>query len=159
MKLVSLGLLGVLVVAVGHAGDSRVTEPSWPPARTKFSDVQGCVEPTDVMRRDHMRFLFHQRDKTVHEGIRTKRHSLVGCIDCHSSNDQSGKPIPINAPGQFCQSCHAYAGVKMDCFQCHATTPPVQTSASYSPTKVAKLMTAVTLDDLPGNAGYLRCDG
>lgn len=147
MKLVSLGLLGMLVVAAGYAGDSRIEEPSWPPARTKFSDLQDCVEPTDVMRKDHMSLLFDQRDRTVHQGIRTKRHSLVGCIDCHASTDQNGKPIPINAAGQFCQSCHAYAGVKMDCFQCHAPTPPVQTSASYYLPRAIGLATAVALGD------------
>ncbi len=75
------------------------------------------------MRKNHMKFLLHQRDDTVHEGVRTKKHSLVECIDCHSSNDANGRSIAINAPGQFCQSCHAYAGVQMDCFQCHATNP------------------------------------
>lgn len=131
MKFVGLGLLALaaaLLVAAGYAGNSRIAEPSWPQARTRFSEAQGCVEPTDIMRKDHMTFLFDQRDKTVHQGIRTKRHSLVGCVNCHASMDQNGKPIPINAAGQFCQSCHAYTGVKMDCFQCHATTPAMTTS-------------------------------
>ncbi|MYH91451.1 MAG: sulfur reduction protein DsrJ, partial [Gammaproteobacteria bacterium] len=38
-----------------------------------------CVAPTDEMRRDHMDFLLHQRDLTVHDGIRTPRFSLVEC--------------------------------------------------------------------------------
>ena len=70
-----------------------------------------------------MKFLLHQRDDTVHEGIRTKRHSLKGCIECHASRDAAGKPVPVTSEGQFCQSCHSYAAVKMDCFSCHATTP------------------------------------
>jgi hypothetical protein len=101
----------------------RVSVPVLPEARSRVSDTQGCVEPTAVMRRDHMTFLMHQRDRTVHEGIRTKRHSLVECIACHVSTDASGKPVPIDAAGQFCQSCHAFAGVEMDCFECHAATP------------------------------------
>ncbi len=101
----------------------RVTVPVVPEARSRVSETQGCVEPTEVMRKDHMTFLWHQRDRTVREGIRTKRYSLAGCVDCHVSTDRSGKPIPIDAPGQFCQSCHAYVGVQMDCFQCHVTTP------------------------------------
>ena len=35
--------------------------------------------------------------------------------------------IPVNAPGQFCESCHTYAAVKMDCFECHATVPDART--------------------------------
>jgi hypothetical protein len=105
------------------AADNRVALPTPPPARSQVSKTQGCVEPTEVMRKNHMRFLLHQRDETVHEGIRTKKFSLVECVNCHSSDDQNGRPIAINAPGQFCQSCHAYTSVHIDCFQCHATTP------------------------------------
>ena len=82
-----------------------------------------CVEPTPVMRRDHMRFLFEQRDATVHQGIRTGRYSLRGCIECHANRDSAGVSIAVNASGQFCESCHEFAGVSMDCFDCHATTP------------------------------------
>ena len=82
-----------------------------------------CVEPTDVMRRYHMDFLLHQRDKTVHEGIRTKKHSLKGCIDCHVETDSDGQFIPINAEGQFCAECHQYASVRVDCFDCHGAVP------------------------------------
>lgn len=113
----------LLTAATVQAGSARVDMPSWPPARARVSAAQGCVEPTAIMRKNHMRFLFEQRDLTVHRGIRTQRHSLVGCIDCHAGTDASGRSIAINAPGQFCQSCHAYAGVTMDCFECHAAVP------------------------------------
>ena len=47
--------------------------------RPDVAEAEGkCVEPTDVMRRDHMEFILHQRDETVHEGIRTSKHlSLI----------------------------------------------------------------------------------
>lgn len=124
--------VALLVAVSAQAGSTRVDLPSWPQARERVSEVQGCVEPTEVMRRDHMRLLLQQRDLTVHRGIRTKRHSLVGCINCHVSTDAGGKFNAINAPGQFCQSCHAYAGVKMDCFDCHASIPAPD-SASLGP--------------------------
>lgn len=89
-----------------------------------------CVEPTDMMRRDHMKLLVHQRDETMHRGIRTKKHSLVECLNCHTQKDKQGTYIPINANGEFCQTCHVYSGVKMDCFECHATTPRRPTSVS-----------------------------
>lgn len=118
-----LALTAVATSAERVAADARVPLPNVPPARNQFSATQKCVEPTEFMRKNHMKLLLHQRDDTVHEGIRTERYSLVECVNCHSSNDQNGKSMAINAPGQFCQSCHAYAAVQMDCFQCHATTP------------------------------------
>lgn len=84
---------------------------------------EGCVEPTEVMRSQHMKFLLHHRDETVLFGIRTKKYSLKNCISCHVSEDQAGNYIRINSEGQFCQECHEEAAVHLDCFQCHATTP------------------------------------
>ena len=87
-----------------------------------------CVAPAEIMRRDHMKILFTQRDKVVHQGIRDKKHSLKNCINCHVDKNQQGHPIPVNAPGQFCQACHAYSAVKMDCFECHLAVPdPIKT--------------------------------
>jgi hypothetical protein len=125
-------LLGVAAYAPAQADSDRVRQPTFPQARERVSDAQGCVAPTDIMRRKHGEFLLQQRDKTVREGIRTKRFSLVGCIECHASTDEKGKPIPINAPGQFCQACHTYTSVSIDCFQCHATTP-AETASARSP--------------------------
>ena len=70
-----------------------------------------------------MELLLHQRDETVHRGVRTKKHSLVECIACHAEKDADGDFVAINADGQFCQGCHTKAAVSMDCFQCHATKP------------------------------------
>jgi hypothetical protein len=76
-----------------------------------------CVEDTALMRREHMKILMHQRDRTMHEGVRTKPHSLAGCVECHAS----AKTGSVLGPEGFCQSCHAYAGVQLDCFECHAS--------------------------------------
>ena len=95
------------------------------PALVKAHRGEACVEPLPVIRRDHMKFLLHQRDDTVHEGIRGARHSLVGCIDCHAAKDDAGQWVRIDAPGQFCESCHEYASVKIDCFGCHSALPTV----------------------------------
>ena len=85
-----------------------------------------CVEPTEIMRKDHMEFLNHQRDLTVYNGIRGNRHSLIGCVQCHTRRDDHGRFIPIDAPGQFCESCHQFTGVQLDCFECHATKPDAE---------------------------------
>ena len=86
---------------------------------------EACVEPTGVMRKRHMEFLFHQRDATVHQGIRTKKHSLNECVACHVQQDAQQAFIPINDDGQFCEVCHGFASVKIDCFECHASQPAV----------------------------------
>ena len=92
-----------------------------------------CVEDTDFMRRNHMHLLGHQRDDTVHEGVRVKKHSLKGCIDCHAVNGSDGKPITVKDPKHFCRTCHDYVAVKVDCFQCHASRPDPAGSASINP--------------------------
>ncbi len=79
-----------------------------------------CVESVSVMRKNHMDFLFHQRDNTMYYGIRTKRFSLKGCISCHVQRDEQGREIPVNAKDQFCEDCHQYVAVNIDCFGCHA---------------------------------------
>ena len=79
----SLGLAvlaGLTFAAAQAAGPGRTPKPS-----ITIEKPGQCVEPTDLMRRDHMKLLKHQRDKTMYEGIRTKPHSLNECIACHAS--------------------------------------------------------------------------
>ena len=115
-------LLGIAMP--GQADNSLL--PEVPAAQSRFSETQGCVEPTADMRRNHMKYLLHQRDETMHEGVRTKQHSLVECINCHVSD--SPDAARVSSEGHFCNSCHSYAAVNIDCFQCHADRP-VKTSA------------------------------
>ncbi len=84
-----------------------------------------CVEPTDVIRANHMKFLLHQRDQTMHKGIRTKQHSLKECINCHATPDENGKIARVfdEDSKHFCASCHQAASVKLDCFECHTDRP------------------------------------
>lgn len=103
----------------GLAGDSLL--PVIPEAQARFSADQGCVEPTGDMRKNHMEYILHERDETMHEGIRSSRHSLVKCINCHVS-DAPDAPR-VSSPEHFCNSCHSYAAVHIDCFQCHADRP------------------------------------
>ena len=80
-----------------------------------------CVEDPAFMRRNHMKLLKHQRDDTLHGGVRTGKHSLKACVACHAST--TSHSVSAEA-GEFCQSCHAYAAVKIDCFGCHTSKPP-----------------------------------
>ena len=63
------------------SGGSRVPLP----APNYKGKGEQCVEDTEFMRRNHMELILHQRDETVHAGIRTKQHSLKNCINCHAS--------------------------------------------------------------------------
>jgi len=95
--------------------------PFIPKAQRRFSEEQGCVEPTEEMRANHMEYILDQRDETVHEGIRTRQHSLEECINCHVSDAEDAPRI--DSEKHFCNSCHTYASVNIDCFQCHADRP------------------------------------
>ena len=122
-------VLGMLlgVVTPGQAADSLL--PEIPEAQARFSEAQGCVEPTDDMRVNHMQYILHQRDQTMYEGIRTRQHSLVECFNCHVS-DAPDAPR-VDSEEHFCNSCHTYTDVSVDCFQCHADRP-VKTSGTHS---------------------------
>ncbi len=85
-----------------------------------------CVEDEKLMREKHYDFLLHQRDKTMHQGIRTTKYSLKKCINCHVTKDKNGNYPDIKTNKHFCNSCHTYAAVTIDCFQCHATKPEQQ---------------------------------
>ena len=111
------------MISLSHSSRSYEQPPQSVLALPKAVRGESCVAPVEEMRRNHMEMLFHQRDETMYFGVRDDRHSLIGCISCHTRKDAGGQFIPINAPGQFCQGCHSYTAVKMDCFQCHATTP------------------------------------
>jgi hypothetical protein len=79
-----------------------------------------CVEDPAYMRRNHMELLKHQRDDTLRGGVRQARYSLKDCITCHASKTTHSVTA---SDGNFCQSCHLYAAVKIDCFECHANQP------------------------------------
>jgi hypothetical protein len=98
----------------------RVPKPVIEPARNGQ-----CVESPDFMRRNHMLLLKHQRVDTLRGGVRTGKYSLQGCIECHASPTTNS----VNASDtNFCQSCHNYAAVSLDCFGCHASKPAATTA-------------------------------
>jgi hypothetical protein len=119
-KTVLFAIVAALVAGVALAA-GRVAKPV-----VAIEKPGQCVEATEVMRRDHMKLLMHQRDRTVVEGIRTKQHSLAGCVECHASR----KTGSVLGEQGFCQSCHAYAGVRLDCFECHASKPGAQAAGA-----------------------------
>ena len=86
-----------------------------------------CVEEPKLMRKIHMNLLKHQRDETMHKGIRGQKHSLADCVECHASNKTNSV---LGNNEAFCQGCHTYAAVKLDCFECHTSKRKVTAEAS-----------------------------
>ncbi len=130
--------------------------PDIPAAQGRFSEAQGCVEPTADMRKNHMEYILHQRDETVHEGIRDKQHSLNECINCHVS-DAPDAPR-YSSEKHFCNSCHSYASVSIDCFQCHADRP-VKTGSRLHSLSPAALSHTVNANGLPAEKLQARVSG
>ena len=100
------------------------TMPSW--AADSFApklDVgKGgqCVDDPKFMRLNHMKLITHQRDETMRKGIRGGKYSLTECVNCHASKTNHSV---LGSNENFCQGCHAYAAVKIDCFECHSSKP------------------------------------
>ena len=78
--------------------------------------VKECVEPAPYMRSSHMELLKSWRDAVVrdgnslyvnHEGKGYPMSLSQTCLGCHSDREK------------FCDICHAYSGVKPDCWSCH----------------------------------------
>lgn len=114
-------LFSVLIATAANAADKP---------QTPHLDVgKGgqCVEEPKEMRKIHMNLLKHQRDETMHKGIRGKKHSLVDCIECHASTKTNNA---LGSDEAFCQGCHTYAAVKLDCFECHTSKRKVTAEAS-----------------------------
>jgi len=121
-RLLALGMVVLTTAALAWAGSDAQPRASGAPKPVITKAVKGeqCVEETDTMRRDHMKLLDGHRDKAVLEGVRTKKHSLKECINCHASETTGSVAA---AKDDFCVSCHSYAAVKIDCFDCHSTKP------------------------------------
>lgn len=117
-------LLAVSAVAMASADAHEESAGRVPkPVHAAGKDGDKCVRDTAYMRRHHMDELKHQRNDTMRKGIRTKEMSLQNCVDCHASKQTNS----VLGKDGFCQSCHSYAAVTLDCFECHASKPKAAT--------------------------------
>lgn len=75
-----------------------------------------CVEPADVMRREHPVMLSSWRDAVVRgaqntylafDGRSVPMSLTRGCYGCHAR------------PARFCDRCHEWVGVRPGCDACH----------------------------------------
>jgi len=79
-----------------------------------------CVRDPKFMRSNHFKLILHQRVATVRKGVRGSKYELTNCIDCHASKVNHSV---LGSDQNFCQGCHTYAAVKIDCFECHSSKP------------------------------------
>ncbi len=137
--------LGIAAQAAGRRAPDvlatkRMTEAAVPgsPVQAPAAAPAQCVAPPDQIRRTHPDLLKHQRDLTVRQGIRGEPASLKTCIACHAAPEHQTVTAALTQRLQragavidparftddqgaaFCQTCHAYAAVQLDCFECHA---------------------------------------
>jgi hypothetical protein len=118
--LTAILLAGALGALAGCTSEPEVQAVA---GSAKAAKLTHCVEPTSFMRRNHMELIKHQRNITVHEGVRATKYSLAGCIDCHVQYDLQGRAVPVNGEDQFCDRCHDWLAVSLDCFHCHSPVP------------------------------------
>ncbi|HEY0721454.1 MAG TPA: hypothetical protein VGE50_09375 [Gammaproteobacteria bacterium] len=156
-------VLALTLSVPAAAGDS---DSSIKPVIPKALSGTKCVDDPEVMVRTHMDKLKHQRDLTLREGIRTKQFSLKECINCHVPAGQEAAVQPgeetaasgKSSEGHFCMNCHAFAGVKIDCFECHNTRPekpamfhPIVTPGMEATKDVHQPDSATMLNELAGS--------
>jgi predicted dienelactone hydrolase len=126
MARIAAAFLATLLTAVALAGSADKAAARVALPVIKIERGEACVAPVEQMRRDHMPMLLHQRDRTLREGIRTTRFSLKNCVECHASR-QTGSVLGRDG---FCSSCHEYAAVRIDCFECHTPKRPARAAGA-----------------------------
>jgi hypothetical protein len=124
-------ILGGLIVFLG-----MITFPVWynlaagavskAPELKMPAQEKNCVAPVDYMRTSHMDLLMDWREQVVRQNIRIfkafdgKTYTMgltQTCMKCHTSK------------ADFCDRCHAYAGVTPYCWDCHIDPKLVQRSS------------------------------
>jgi len=116
-------MIGSTLLSTSALVGSAAAETPFPTINEPTDESLKCIQPEDEMRRNHMNYILHERDETMHEGIRNEPGSLAACIDCHVEPNEKGEIAGIESKEHFCTACHEYAAVQIDCFQCHADRP------------------------------------
>ena len=113
-------LIGVLTMPFWYGAWSHTPETA--PVMQPAKGAQ-CIRPAGWMRENHMHLLMELRDEVVHKGIRREHESLSDCMNCHVSKMADGHYPSPTSREFFCNSCHGYVGVRIDCFSCHSNRP------------------------------------
>ena len=139
-----LGLASLMLAGPVAAHENETTKSGRVPMPAMHTpEGKQCVQPEEVMRRDHMKFILHQRDRTMHEGIRTTQYSFKNCVNCHADP----KTHSVLGKDGFCESCHRYAAVSVDCFSCHSAEREAQAAAPTGTAEPAHALKATATGD------------
>jgi predicted CXXCH cytochrome family protein len=126
-KLLPFSIVGLAFIASSNAvlgGNAFL-----PSIEISKANGDQCVLQSEEIRRKHPDLLKHDRIATLRKGIRqtqdgsSLKGSLKACINCHAIKDENNQYIRTNNRRHFCVSCHKYAAVTIDCFQCHRDIP------------------------------------
>ena len=103
--------IGAAVYAISTQAASRTPQLVLP------KNEGQCVEATDWMRANHPQLLVEWREDVVRGANRIYISRLSGkqfetsltntCLSCHENKQE------------FCDSCHTFAGVSPNCWDCH----------------------------------------
>lgn len=108
---------------VDGLGQACAADGGLSPHVPKAKSGTTCVRDGAYMRRNHMQFLVHGRDSSVRDGARREKESFRACLSCHAVPDGKGQAVSFKSPQHFCRTCHDYAAVRIDCFECHNSKP------------------------------------
>ncbi|TCD48239.1 hypothetical protein [Chlorobium sp. N1] len=106
----------LMLLAAAYLATGAETGLVSDPASAAAPDTTGCIYPKEYMHSHHMQVLADWKEHAAHEGPdavmtapdgRRFQKDLATCLGCHSDNRQ------------FCFSCHTYANVKPNCWNCH----------------------------------------
>ncbi|MCL4467019.1 MAG: sulfate reduction electron transfer complex DsrMKJOP subunit DsrJ [Chloroflexi bacterium] len=117
-RYVLAGLALFVGVVIGVAAYAIVTNATAKaPQLVLSTNEKQCVEATDYMRTNHVQLLTQWREDVTRNGDRIYTSKLSGkqfeksltntCLGCHQNKQQ------------FCDTCHSYAGVSPNCWDCH----------------------------------------
>ncbi len=112
----------VFLVAFG-TGMAPVVQSAIPVPQVPKAHGKQCVAEPAFMRRNHMELLFHRRDEVMQRGSRQASHRFDRCLTCHAVLDVNQQPVTHESDKHFCNVCHQYVTIKIDCFDCHNSTP------------------------------------
>jgi hypothetical protein len=124
MKLLRIPVVALLAFLLAAPVLAGAPKPA-----LKIENPGQCIAPAGEMRLNHMEMLKHQRDRTLRQGIRGEKASLNECINCHASKATGS----VLGKDGFCQECHSYAAVKLDCWDCHQPKAGYKAAAGVKP--------------------------
>jgi predicted CXXCH cytochrome family protein len=114
LLVVLAGLIGALNASGEEGRSAGIPMPIVPAGQG-----ESCVDDPEFLRRYHMTVLQQEHDKAQLTHMPAEKYSLKECVTCHAAKGPDGSIVTADSPQHFCRSCHDYAAVEIECFDCH----------------------------------------